>query len=396
MRMFTLGLFVFQLAPASQIPAGTELQIRLTQAVNSKNAKAGQAVEAVVIAPILVGDRIAIAAGVKATGHVKDATAAVQPDDQAVLALAFDRLRDSSGVEALMEARVKGVDNARESVDKDGRILGIIASQTGAGRLDQGINKVSEKYSGLGELLGTIKQAVLKDVDANIDFESGVEMTIEVTKAFVWTGDARAPNVSGIEPFQELATLVNAEPSRTEALKPPKDSDLTNVLFLGSEQQIEKAFEAAAWSSAARLNAMSKFETFRAMAEDRGYKEAPVSILMLDGRPPDLVFQKQTDTFNARHHVRIWHRPEQLYGKDVWVCSATHDTGIAFSEQDRTFIHKVDGNIDHERAKVVNDLLFTGLVRGLALVDRPQAPTSLSNATGDKLQTDGRMAVLRF
>ena len=136
--------------------------------------------------------------------------------------------------------------------------------------------------------------------------------------------------------------------------------------------------------------------SFRAMAEDRGYKEAPVSILLLDGHPPDLVFQKQTDTFNARHHLRIWHRPEQFYGRDVWVCSATHDTGIAFSEQDRTFIHKVDGNIDRERAKVVNDLLFTGLVRGLALVDRPGAPASFYNATGDKLATDGRMAVIRF
>jgi len=396
MRVFAVCLFAVVLAPASQVPTGTELQIRLTQAVNTKNAKADQPIEAVVIAPVLVGERIAVAAGVKVTGHIKEVTAAVQPDDRAVLALAFDRLRDSKGTEARVEARVKGVDNARESVDKDGRILGIVASETGSGRLNQGINKLSEKYSGLGELLGTIKQAVLKDADANIDFEAGVEITIEITKPLVWTGDTQAPNVAGIEPLQELAILVNREQFRTRALKPPKDSDLTNVMFLGSEQEIEKAFEEAGWSTAARLNGMSKFETFRAMAEDRGYKEAPVSTLLLNERPPDLVFQKQTDTFNARHHVRIWHQPDQFHGKDVWVSSATHDTGIAFSEQDRTFIHKVDGNIDRERAKVVNDLLFTGMVRGLALVDREDAPRRFVNATGDKLQTDGRIAVVRF
>jgi hypothetical protein len=56
----------------------------------------------------------------------------------------------------------------------------------------------------------------------------------------------------------------------------------------------------------------------------------------------------------------------------------------------------VDSKIDAERAKVAEDLLFTGLVKSLALVDRPQVPTSVSNATGDALETDGRMAVLMF
>jgi len=46
-------------------------------------------------------------------------------------------------------------------VDKDGRILGIVASQTGSARLDQGINKVAEKYPGLAELLSTAKKSVV-------------------------------------------------------------------------------------------------------------------------------------------------------------------------------------------------------------------------------------------
>ena len=89
-------------------------------------------------------------------------------------------------------------------------------------------------------------------------------------------------------------------------------------------------------------------------------------------------------------------RPERFHGKEVWVCSATHDIGIDYSEQERNFIHKVDTEIDRERAKVVSDLLFTGLVQGLALVERPHVPTELFNATGDALQTDGKMAVIGF
>jgi hypothetical protein len=102
-------------------------------------------------------------------------------------------------------------------------------------------------------------------------------------------------------------------------------------------------------------------------------RKRPVHLL-LDGQKPDLVYQKQYDTFAKRHHLRIFHRPDQFQGRDVWVCSATHDIGIDFSTQDRTFIHKIDSKIDNERAKVVNDLLFTGLVKGQALVARPKVP----------------------
>ena len=119
-----------------------------------------------------------------------------------------------------------------------------------------------------------------------------------------------------------------------------------------------------------------------------------MSTLLLDGRPPDFNYQKQNNTFAQRHHLRIWRRPTPWEGRDVWVSSSTHDTGIDFSQENRTFIHKVDSKIDAERAKVVSDLIFTGKVVSVALVDRPAVPQESMNATGDKLLTDGRMAVL--
>jgi hypothetical protein len=393
---FGICCLLVRVALAVEVPSGSKMEIRLSSAVNSSKATVGQAFDAVVIAPVVARGQMVIAAGLKVRGHVQEVKAAVNPDDQAVLGLVFDQLSDARGRKAGLAARVVGVDNARESVDKDGRILGIIASQTGSGRLDQGIDKVSEKYSGLGDLLGTIKQAVLKPTDGNIDYEPGVEMTIELSKSLAWTGDTKGPSVAAVVPQNELPALVNEQPFRTRAAKSLKESDVTNIMFLGSRDDLENAFQAAGWSTADQLNAKSKLETFRAMTEQRGYKEAPVSVLFLDGQPPDVVFQKQNDTFNLRHHLRIWHRPEQFHGKDVWVGAATHDTGIDFSEENRTFVHTVDGQIDHERAKVINDLLFTGLVKGLSLVDRPAVPLSLFNATGDKIETDGRMAVASF
>ena len=125
----------------------------------------------------------------------------------------------------------------------DGRIQGIVASKTGSGRLDQGINKVSEKYPSFADLLGTVKQAVLKDADANIDYKPGVEMTIALTKPLDWTGAVKMPDIASIEPEDELFRLVNSEPFRTATQKDQRPSDITNLMFLGSRQQIEDAFQ---------------------------------------------------------------------------------------------------------------------------------------------------------
>ncbi len=389
-------LTVAGFATAERIPSGTQFQIRLTQEINTSKAKMGDVFDALVIAPVVVDGHIAMAAGATLRGHVKEVTAAVNPDDQAILALAFDEIHDASGKKASVAAKLSGIDNARESLDSDGRIQGIIASKTGSGRLDQGINKVAEKYPSFADLLGTVKQAVLKDADANIDYKPGVEMTIALTKPLDWTGVVAPPDVASIEPQDQLLRLVNSEPFRTATEKDQSPSDLTNLMFLGSREQLQDAFQKAGWTPAAKLSDQSKLETFRAMAEMRGYQEAPVSVLLLDGRAPDLVFEKINDTFAARHHLRIWQRPGTFNGREIWVCSATHDTGISFSEENHTFIHKIDPQIDLERAKVVNDLLLTGLVRALALVERNALPQDMHNATGDALKTDGAMAVVNF
>lgn len=385
------------LATASQIPSGTQLQLRLTTALNTSTAKANQSFEAVLIVPVLSGEQIAIPPGARISGHIKEVKPAPEPNDQAVLDLAFDKITDAGGKSTPISARVFTIDNARETVDDQGKILGIIASQTGSGRLDQGISKVTDRYPGLGDLLGAVKQTFLKAPDGNIDYEAGTEFAIELTKPLDWKGTSRMPDVRGIEPAEELARVVNLQPFRTTAAeRPPRPSDVTNLMFLGSREDLETAFRRAGWFTAAQLDSKSKLETFRAMAEQRGYQEAPVSLLLLEGQPPDLVFEKQNNTFAARHHLRIWKRPGRFHGQEIWVCAATHDIGIDYSQENHTFIHKIDSQIDRERAKVVYDLLFTGLVQGLSLVERTGIPSDLYNATGDRLETDGKMAVVSF
>ncbi len=356
------------------IPAGTELQVRLTSEASSEKPS-GQPVSAVVIVPVFVNGVAAMGAGTRLTGVTADASAFRAASDQAAeqaatLRIQFTRIADQAGQAKPLNSVVESVDNARESVDKTGLITGIAASQTYDAEIDKGINKIESRYPQFAQILSGVKGAFVKQVDATIDFRPGVELTLRLTKPLDWKPPAALELPGAIVPVNELAALVNAEPFRTQAQNPPEPSDLTNLMFIGTADQIQAAFQHAGWFAAEALSQSSKIETARAIIENRGYSEAPMSVLYLDGRPPDLALQKQNDTFSMRHHIRIWRRPELFHGKAVWVAAATHDISITFSPVSRSFTHGIDSNIDLERAKVVNDLLFDGHVHALALVER--------------------------
>ncbi|MGA9717858.1 MAG: LssY C-terminal domain-containing protein, partial [Acidobacteriaceae bacterium] len=134
----------------------------------------------------------------------------------------------------------------------------------------------------------------------------------------------------------------------------------------------------------------------RSVAENQGYKRAPMSILLLNGEAPNFAYAKTLNTFSKRHHLRIWRTRETWHGEPVWTSSSTHDIGIGFSKKNKTFIHLIDTNIDNERAKVVNDLIYTSCVSSVQLVTRPWLPKDAKNGTGEELVTDGRVAVLEL
>jgi hypothetical protein len=377
---------------AASLPAGTRIEIRLKTPVASNASKPGDRVEAVLISPVVDAGAVAIPAGAAVTGTVKLVAPVKVAGDRALLELVFSILTPPGGTELSMESRVVAVDNARETVE-DGRITGILASETLASRIDAGVGKVAEKSSFLGDVLGLLQGAVLQEPQPEIVYDPGVEMTIELVKPLVFHAVTPA-SIPPVIPEDELFGMVNRQPFQTATVEGGVPSDLANIMFLGSEDELRAAFDAAGWSSAARLSKASGLEVFRAVAEQRGYKEAPMSVLLLDGRKPDLELEKQNNTFAMRHHLRIWRRPGDFRGHPIWICAATHDIGIEFSPAKRTFIHRIDSGIDRERAKVVADLVFSGHVTGLSLVARPSAPRNSQNATGDKLETDGAMAVL--
>ncbi len=317
-------------------------------------------------------------------------------EQRAALMLRFTTV-EVAGAATPITAQVIAVDNAREKVDDQGQIVGILTSETTAGKVDAELGKVTDKLGGFGALLSSATKAVTKRVDPEITYDTGVEMTLKLTAPAILQAPGGPGPLGKLKPVADhgaLARLAAREPFQTVAQKPPQNSDLTNLMLVGDQQQVEKAFADAGWHVASSANPFAKFETLQALAEDRGYNEAPVSILLLEGKPPDVVFEKLNNTFARRHHLRIWLRPGQYQGRPVWVVAATHDIGISFSEANRAFIHRIDSSIDRERDKVVNDLIDAGHVASMLFVDRPAVPRATQNATGDTVSTDGKIAVL--
>ncbi len=384
--LISLSIAIFSAASAAavEIPAGTELQVRLKTKISSASSKVGDSVEAVLIAPAVAAPG-ATAAGTVLAVENKDG-------ERAILELGFTQLSYSGTTGTGITAKVSAVDNARESVDETGRIMGILSSETMTAQIDKGLEKLSERAAKFSEILRAAKSMVLRQADTSITYDPGVELTLKLTKAVSWGGPTDSPQAAA--PDASLRAIVLGQPFQTQTEKDLTPSDITNLMFVGSRDQVEAAFAGAGWTTASARNPESLLETIRAVAEHRGYKAAPMSILILDGRIPDMVFQKQNNTFAKRHHLRIWKRPGEWDGREVWVSSATHDTGIEFSQEHSTFIHRINPQIDEERQKAVSDLQFAGKVQRSHLVDRPVVPKRGRNATGDDLITDGKMAVL--
>ncbi|HEY2016577.1 MAG TPA: LssY C-terminal domain-containing protein, partial [Bryobacteraceae bacterium] len=288
-------------AHALDVPKGTEIQIRLKSKISTQTARAKDPVEAAVIAPVMVDNQFVIPAGAVVRGTVDKTTASTKADERALLALAFTEL-EIEGAKYKLAAQISAVDNAREKVDDQGQITGILATDTLTGKLDAGISKIAEKYSGFADILGAAKSAVLKPAEADIVFDAGVEMTLTLTAPLTLKGPSGPGPAAKLQPIPNesaLVDLVAREPFQTIAQNPPKPSDITNLMLIGTLDQVKQIFAAAGWSIATSLDTKAKLETFRALAENRGYNEAPVSLLMLDGKPPDLVFEKLNNTFRS-------------------------------------------------------------------------------------------------
>ena len=384
-----------------EVPAGTTLRIRLTKSLASFSSRKGAAVEGVIIAPVLQEGNVVIPIGTTVTGTVQDVKriGVGLLHETARFDLDFTSLALPDGTKVAISSRMNELDNARESVDAEGRIRGIRSTGTLGYRANNFIAGLA-MFDPIAYLYVNIGSArVLRFADPEIWLPSGTELAVKLLKPVTVT-KTYPPAVGAIDGGEvqraALRNLIRQLPYRTATVNTNKPSDMTNLVFLGTPGALERAFEAAGWVRADRLNTTTGFLTLRSIAENQQYHKAPMSTLLLDEQRPYFEFAKSLNTFSKRHHTRVWLRSETWGGQPVLTASSTQDIGIELSRKNKTFIHVIDTHIDGERDKIADDLIFTGCVDAAQLYNRPWLPKDAHNATGEPLITDGRVAVLKL
>jgi hypothetical protein len=398
MNIALLGLLLsIGLLTNRQAPAGTQLHIRLTSAVGSYASTVGSPVSAVLIAPVVVGSETLLPAGSPLSGKIKRVTRVGLGirHETAGLDLEFTRLTTPQGESIPISARVAEVDNGRERVTR-GYIHGVRATDSLCYRVAGYIRAIVrlEVHAELAEW--AIKSLIGQLPEPEIYYPAGVELTLALTEQLTLRGPIElhpaARQLTTAE-RDDLAPLIATLPDRAYDPDSRRPSDLTNVLFIGSHQEIVTAFSAAGWTQANRSSLRSRIQWIRAVAERRGDRTGPMSPLLLDGVRPDMSWEKGLNDVSKRHHVRMWNAG-MWRGQDLWMGAATRDIDFAYLRPGQTLTHRIETNIDQERDKIAYDLAFTSCASVLDWTGRPDVPEFTRNGTGDPIATDTRTAII--
>ncbi|MEO6804919.1 MAG: LssY C-terminal domain-containing protein [Edaphobacter sp.] len=383
----------------ADLAPGQTLSIRINGPVYSEHSRTGDPIQGTVTYPlckdgediICPDGQLVIPPGTKVDGTILFAQKAASKYARPRLVLDFSNIVHADGTKSPLYTRVIDVDNARETV-RNNEIIGIVQPHAST--------KAGYILAGLG-MINPIAGYTIKGVSAvyglslrrEILFPAGTDLQVQVVRPSMLKTKDKWSGWPVLQVDDKLQAIVKAAPTRVYT-KDNKPSDLTNLIFIGSQQQVEAAFKEAGWFETDSLSVGSALKTVGATIRSSGYQEAPVSLLTINGKAPDLIFQKSLDTFAKRHHIRIWKQTQTWNGRDVWVGAATHDIDISRARANTKWGHRIDPHVDREREWIETDLLYAGTATSYALVDRPHVPKTTANGTGDIISTDGKISIL--
>jgi hypothetical protein len=392
------GSFSSATHACDRLSAGQTFRIRLLQPISSYSSKPGTVVRGFLIESPQCDGLLAFQTGALVEGRILSVHKVGMGfrHEIATIDIAFSRILQN-GESLEMNARVLGVDNAREKV-KNGVIQGIRGTNTPQDRLSSRVPYLAMWYPGTYWVLPAYRALFPIFPEPEIYFPSGTDLLLGlVSPMSLPAGERVTSRNQEFDPSKSKALdeVVLSLPPRTSTPK-GQDADVVNLAFIGSQKQIESAFQAAGWMSTDAPSRRATLRGLNALLLLRGYPHGPMSEQLLNARPYDFSWQKGLDSYAKRDHLRIWSNPDTWLGQPVWFSASTQDVGVRILIRKKEITHRVDADIDGERDKIVRDLTLAGCVEAVHNTSRPEMPLSLKNATGDKLSTDGAVAVIQL
>lgn len=386
-------------------PAGSVLHVRLTTPVGSFASRPGSIVEAVLIAPVKVDGETVLPVGSVLRGRIKSVRRVGLGviHEAASLDLILDSLCLPGGVPFKVKTQLASVDNGREEVTPSGTIFKARTTGSWGNHAAHYIRAALLWNVHLELAAWAVKSVVTQVSEPEIYLPTGAELTLTLSQrvrviSAPWAED-EAPGFTEDE-REELAPVIADLPDRAfagRAKKPDaqRPADIVNLLFVGSRDQVAAAFLAAGWTEARPSTFRANMSSALAAAFGHGANDAPMSSLRVNNAAPDMSWEKGFDDVSKRHHVRLWKLDQSFQGQDLWVAAATRDVEIGYLRPGHIVTHRVEEHVDHERDKIAWDISFSSCADAMDWWDRPAIPHETRNATGDRMQTDGELAVLK-
>ena len=389
-------------APAAfgcdRIPAGQLLWIRLAAPVSTYTAKVGDPVHAVLTQDLVCDNEVVLPMGAPVEGVVRSKRKVgwgIRHETSA-LELEFNHAFAGPGVVITLTARVEEVENAREPV-RNGVIQGIRSSDTFQGSINSRLIHLPTLNPYSDPVLIAYKATFPIFPEPEIYYPVGTDIRLRTTTEISSPPETAGPAHESLPVDQgeadELSRLGEQLPWRVTTKK-GVDADLLNLVFLGSEEQVKAAFREAGWHNADPASRHTYLKNFYALLNNSGYAEQPMMTFYLDGKPEEMNWQKDLNSYGRRDHLRIWQLSSRGSDEPVWISASTHDTGAVLSVKYRGFVHHISPEIDDERSTVIRNLNFAGCVKSVNYVSNPEMPAFTHNATGDIMVTDKSVAVI--
>ena len=405
-HLFSLFLILYVFAGCAsanagceQIATGEKFWVRLLQPVSSYSSKSGTEVRGILaVSPQCDGAPV-FQAGTLVEGHVgrvqKVGMGFVH--ESSSVQLEFTRILPDGAPPIALKARVIEVANGRERVHK-GVMYGIRSTDNMQDRLTTRLMHLPTWNPSTLWVVLAYRAAIPFSPEPELYFPPGTDLRLELAAPLQLPAQMAA--VLANEEFtaekrKELDEQVLAVPLRTTTSK-GKSSDVVNVVFLGSREQVAGAFKAAGWTGSDTMTTGSAFRLVAALAALKNDVHLPISSQTLVGKTPDSMWQKGFDSVQKRDHTRVWSQAEDWHGQEVWPTASIRETGADFSFRNFKLIHHVDVDLDEEREKVVRDLTLAGCVDTVHNAPRPAMPLYSRNATGDEMSTDGDVAIVQL
>ena len=385
-------------ANCEKIPPGKSFWVRLLDPVASYSSKPGTLIRAVLIQSPDCDGASVFPAGLEVDGHVISArkVGLGLVHDTASLEIQFDRIVTADGNVLPITAQVVEVDNARETV-RNGKIRGILATNTPQGRITSRLGHLPT-FDPYSDTVLIIYRLFTILPEPEIYFPPGTDLRLQLNVSLFVGDQPELPRPSfEMDEYErgDVEMLLNKVSSRTTTSK-GKDADVVNMLFVGSREQVESAFQAAGWLSSDHNSTHSFFREFGAFLTLSNYPTAPVSTQFLNGRHQDITWQKSFNSYGKREHVRLWEQAGTVDGQEAWLSAYTRETSAALSITNHKFIHHIDPNLDDGVNMLVRDLTLAGCVKSVHLLPRPELRETVTNATGDEMRTDGTLTVVQL